>query len=477
MKESRRQFGLNSMLNYVRIAAYLLAFAALPTMAQVPQSDLSAPATPASGPHGAGLSAAGLNPADPNDVQSTDVQNTDFQNTDVQNTGNHIADNQSDEDQAAEIARARLAARQSLQQRINILETESGPYAANLIEVHFDLGRIYQAESLYQEAAASFANALQLVRISEGLYSERQTDVLEQLISVNQAAENWPEVDNNHHLLFQINKQLHQTAMSQIDKSPVDNSAWAAAVIEFGEWRLYASRNNLLRRSSAMQAQELEQVHALYSDAIKDINETISTPGDGDSLGNALASGGRSVGVSERASLVSLLYGKARAEHEIAQYLMRMPPDYFAGQGSPYNVRTVCFPVAASVAPAHSTQALFLDAVYEADNWLDDTGVGDSAELIDIAQTGTGGTVQRVCTSERVENPAYRASQRNEQRMRLDRAAMNMRATIQDLHAILEQNVVDSSAAQVHRERLAELNQMQQALVRDSRRNISRWGW
>jgi len=432
MKESRRQFGLNSMSNYVHIAVYLLAFAALSTMAQ----------------------AANAQPSAASAVETPALS-------------------ESDAAEAAEAARVRLAARQSLQDRIGILETESGPYAANLIEVHFDLGRMYQFENLHQEAAASFANALQLVRISEGLYSERQVGVLEQLISVNQTAENWQEVDNNHHLLLQIKKHLYRTTNSQIENR---QAAWATAVIQFGEWRLFASRNNLLRRSGAMQAQAIEEVHELYSAAITDITESasVSSSSNGDSSG---VSAGRSARVADKGSLVSLLYGKALAEHEMAQYLMRMPLDYFPGQGSPYNVRTVCFPVAADTAPARNAPAAFFNAAYEPGLALfEDTSIGDSSELVEIAQTDAG-AVRRVCTSERVENPAYRASQRSEQRNRLDRAAMNMRATIQDMQAIVEQNVLDNSVAQVHRERLTELNQMQQTLVRDSRRSVSRWQW
>ncbi len=434
MKERRRPCGLNNMSNYPRLSAYLLAFLLAFVLTDVADAAEAADA--------AGLAEAAA--------------------------------------VAADAAQARLAARQSLQQRIDLLETESGPYAANLIEVHFDMGRMYQLESMHLEAAASFATALQLVRISEGLYSERQIGVLEQLISVNQAAEKWPDVDNNHHLLFQIKKQLYRTADSPSDNSPVDNSAWAAAVIEFGEWRLYASRSNLLRRSSSRQAQEIEEVHELYSEAINNITHASS-------IGNISAEGSdadvSSSGIPEKASLVSLLYGKARAEHEIAQYLMRMPPDYFAGQGSPYRVRTVCFPVAGDVAPAQNAQTVFLNASYEPDSTAARheklSSPGSTRFGMEISQTDTG-AVRRVCTSERVENPAYRASQRNEQRMRLDRAAMNMRSTIQELHAVLEQNVSgsnDNSIAQVHHDRLAELTQMQQALVRDSRRSISRWGW
>jgi len=512
MKESRRQFGLNSMSNYVRIAAYVLAFAALPAMVQAAQAqesvassvEQSAPGQSAPDQSDADQSAAGQSDAAEAAVEAKIAAAAQAADLAAAEIAAAEAAEAAEAVEAAEVAQARLAARQSLQERIDILETESGPYAANLIEVHFDLGRMYQAENLHQEAAASFANALQLVRISEGLYSERQIAVLEQLISVNLAAENWADVDDNHHLLFQIKKQLYrpansqvltsqkvpnQAVNSQIVNSQADNSAWAAAVIEFGEWNLHASRSNLMRRSSAMHAQEIEEVHALYSDAINDITETAFSSGSNAAasgepnadVNSGLAGGSGSVGISDRASLVSLLYGKARAEHEIAQTVMRMPADFFAGQGSPYTVRTVCFPVAASIAPAQNAQAVFLDAAYEpgsTESWVDDAGIteeGGNPDLI-LAQTNSG-PVRRVCTSERVENPAYRASQRSEQRMRLDRAAMNMRATIQDLQAILEPSIRDNSIAQVHRERLTELNQMQQALVRDSRRSISRWGW
>lgn len=133
--------------------------------------------------------------------------------------------------QDAEALRAELARLSSIY----------GTYDPGLIEVQQDLGRTYLDLQQYDGAVDHLMQALQLLRVNEGLYSERQTRVLQQLIAANQGLQEWEEADNYHHLLFSVQSRLYEAGSEeQVD-----------ALIAFASWRLDAARQNLLARGGA----------------------------------------------------------------------------------------------------------------------------------------------------------------------------------------------------------------------------------
>ncbi len=353
---------------------------------------------------------------------------------------------------AEESARLRSANLQALQEKVDGITGERGPYDASLIEFLFDLGRLYQEEGMHSEALDSLSQALQVVRVTDGLYSDRQLVLLERLIMSNLAEQNWQVVDDNHHLLFQLRKRQHNTGSAE----------YANAVIELGEWRLRALGDNLLERSRSNQVRSLEEIAELYTNALH------SQSGRGliaeDSTGQSGADTGEA-DVAGRGPLpkdtLALLYGKARTEHIMARYLLQVPPDFFPGRGSRYLVRTVCYPTAS---PAVRPVSLSLDET-------------PMPTLAQAAEPGAGGGTTRVCTSERIENPAYRESQRDEQRMQLNRASMKLRESIQQMQEIMLRDAsMITEDRQLVQSRVVALEEAHQNLVREIRRNTFGWG-
>ena len=163
-----------------------------------------------------------VNAAAPDDVASSDAELTEEA---------RLREQQLLQD--AEALRAQLAS----------LSNTSGTYDAALIEVQQDLGRTYLELQQYDNALDHLLQALQLLRVNEGLYSERQVDVLKELIAAAQGQQAWEEADDYHHLLFAVQSRLYEEGSEeQVD-----------ALIAFAGWRVYAARQNLLARGGSRQ--------------------------------------------------------------------------------------------------------------------------------------------------------------------------------------------------------------------------------
>lgn len=150
---------------------------------------------------------------------------------------------------------AQLARAQALQAQINDLSAELGTYDPALIELQGDLGRTYLELDEFELAHGVLEQAMQLVRVNDGLYGERQVELLRSLVQANLGLQAWEQVDIYSHLLFDLQSRMHDR----------DSSAYAQALISFSDWHLQASRYNLLTRpgsSQALQAlQDLQEQH------------------------------------------------------------------------------------------------------------------------------------------------------------------------------------------------------------------------
>lgn len=158
------------------------------------------------------------------------------------------AGNDNDEQAAAVLSEEERLREQQLLQDAEALRAELarlspiyGTYDPALIEVQQDLGRTYLDLQQYDNAVEHLMQALQLLRVNEGLYSERQISVLNQLIEANQGLQEWEEADDHHHLLFSVQSRLYEAGSEeQVD-----------ALIAFADWRVHAARQNLLARGGA----------------------------------------------------------------------------------------------------------------------------------------------------------------------------------------------------------------------------------
>lgn len=200
------------------------------------------------------------------------------------------------------------------EQRLDELMSQYGPYDPALLEVMSDLGAYYMAVEDYERAAAHYHDALQLVRVSEGLYSPRQLQVLQLLISSLEAARQWQQVDDLHHLAFYTESRLYA----------VDSEEYLESLYRYTNWVLRAWRSNLVSSrglSPRDEPPELREILSLYQQALD-----ARYPDDAESDPQKL----------------ELLYGRAQAELEVARHFVNVPRWMVQNTEPRYIMREVC---------------------------------------------------------------------------------------------------------------------------------------
>lgn len=215
---------------------------------------------------------------------------------------------------AADAAAPDPALARQAEQRLDELMSQYGPYDPALLEVMSDLGAYYMAVEDYERAATQYHNAFQLVRVSEGLYSPRQLQVMQLLIGSLEAAGEWQKVDDLRHLAFFTESRLHE----------IGSEEYLDSLHRYGSWVLRAWRGNLVNSrglSARDEPPELRDLWDLYQ-------QTIDTRyPDGDSVDPQKA---------------ELLYGRALTELEMARHFVNVPLWMVRNTEPRYIMREVC---------------------------------------------------------------------------------------------------------------------------------------
>jgi hypothetical protein len=132
---------------------------------------------------------------------------------------------------------------QSLQSSLAALSGNSPQQAGAL---HLRVGELLQSLGRYEEAGVALDNALQSVRISNGLYAQEQLPILQQAIGNAILEKNWEQVD----ALFYLTMSVVDSALS------VDEPRYEEIVRQFNSWKMQAQRNNLDINDEPLSAQD-----------------------------------------------------------------------------------------------------------------------------------------------------------------------------------------------------------------------------
>ncbi|MDT8428350.1 MAG: tetratricopeptide repeat protein [Pseudomonadales bacterium] len=323
------------------------------------------------------------------------------------------------------------------QQQIQQLESQSGPFEPGLIEVLSDMGRWYQDQGQHEQAIEVYSRALHILRVNEGLYAEAQLRILDSLIFNYKAVQNWRLADDRHHLRFRLARKLYIPGTTK----------YLDAVATQGNWRLQVNGGNLLERSIGQQIEEARNLQQLYQQSIGELSAEVDT--EADKTDRSLV-------------LLPIAHGQAIAAYQQSNLLLEMPTSYFQGDGQRYRLRTVCYPVAGPSADSGSGGGAAVQLAEGRDN---------------LSNVASGGQVSRVCSSERINNPAYMNSRNNERQLQLERAALSMQAAIQQLQLLVQtlDPQQNHEARRYYASQLSELEVGYIRLQRDIRRNSLRW--
>lgn len=319
-----------------------------------------------------------------------------------------------DPEEQARRSREISAALAQFEDAIAALESSQGPYDPGLIEVLQDFAR-YQRE-LGQHAAAAelFERALAITRISDGLQSARQIDVLPALIDAYMAAGQWELADDRAHLAFYLQKRLHAA----------DSAEYVKALLQYGQFKQQIVGNNRLSRSALASMRDIEALQGLYTDVL--FPRLQDLPQGAPAL--------RPLDSRER---FELLHARAVTEFQLAQFAMRSVPLGLNRPVERYISEFVC-----------------RDAV------------------------GQNGQVVQQCGTVRRENPAYREweMQRQMYSDRVRYAVGSLDESVQAAQEVLTENpALLTGDDAIPASRMQDLLALQQRAQRDYRRSRMDW--
>ncbi len=115
---------------------------------------------------------------------------------------------------------------------IEQLEAE-GAYDDRLAEPLFGLGRLFQEQQNFNEAAKLLTRALHLKRVNDGLYSESQIPILQTLINTHVKSRQWRSVDRNYAYLESLYRNLVKNNRRSVE-------TYIAALEQASRWHLAA---------------------------------------------------------------------------------------------------------------------------------------------------------------------------------------------------------------------------------------------
>ena len=89
-------------------------------------------------------------------------------------------------------------------EQVQIQELSDGPYSNALAEPLSSLGRYYRDQGKYDEALGLYQRALHLVRVNDGLYSERQIPLVRELLDTYRLAGDMHALDKRYEYFFRL---------------------------------------------------------------------------------------------------------------------------------------------------------------------------------------------------------------------------------------------------------------------------------
>ena len=197
------------------------------------------------------------------------------------------------------------------QEAIVELQSQQGIYDQSLIEAYDDVARLYLELEDYESAAGALGEALQIVRINSGLYSEQQLPLIQALIDARSRTQQWQEVDDLAHLTHHISQRLYALSDRQ----------YLSAAQDYGKWKLRVIRENLLQQNSRGLMNTTEDLSSFYEFVISGLE--------------------REAGADAR-GMMALLQGKSQADIVMARNIASTPYNYFQGTESQYITQSRC---------------------------------------------------------------------------------------------------------------------------------------
>jgi len=191
------------------------------------------------------------------------------------------------------------------------MQSELGIYSPALVEQYADFADYFRELGDPAQAIEYYNLALQVARISNGLYSAEQLPVLQDLIDSNAELKDWEQVDKFEHLRYHISSRLYD----------IKDPQFLLAASDYGSWKLRVVRENLLDLGGRSLTSEAEDLSAFYDRVITDLELNTDT---------------------SQEDLLQMIYGKSLADIALARVIASTPYTAFQGTVNPYISETRC---------------------------------------------------------------------------------------------------------------------------------------
>jgi len=113
------------------------------------------------------------------------------------------------------------------EQQLEDMALSEGPYASGLTDPLAGVAQIYKQRGQYDEAIEAYRRALHVIRVNDGLKSERQLPLLKDLIAIYRIVGDGQALDDAYHYYFNIHGNGH----------PPYTEASIAANLEYMAWQ------------------------------------------------------------------------------------------------------------------------------------------------------------------------------------------------------------------------------------------------
>lgn len=141
------------------------------------------------------------------------------------------------------------------EQKVKALELSGGVYDPELTENLVGLGKAYLSQGNLVDAEAAFRRALHTSRVNDGLYNPDQVPILDQLIDVNTATSDWPDLYQNYSYLYWVSKRIYGA----------DDPRLLPVIDRIGKWHLRVFASDV----SMQPFEHLNMANDLYGHALR----------------------------------------------------------------------------------------------------------------------------------------------------------------------------------------------------------------
>lgn len=153
--------------------------------------------------------------------------------------------------------------------------------------------RFLQEQSAHDQAVSLLREALQTIRMTQGLYHEDQFEVIDSMIESEVARENWLRVDDHYALLLNLYKNLYADDAEILEQGLIKATRWHVDALRYDldgrtvphlreVRKLLKSRLQLAQRSDSPDVSKIERLREGIQ--IAEAQLILYSDGNGDEL-------------------------------------------------------------------------------------------------------------------------------------------------------------------------------------------------